>query len=85
MNFHIRCSIQAGIVSPIVLGTDDHILPCTVPQNDRIECFRSSEDRGPSVGGDNSVQMVVSCGQLGDEGVSDLCKEGADLLFYFFH
>lgn len=37
------------------------------------------------MGGDNSVQMVVSCGQLGDEGVSDLCKEGADLLFYFFH
>lgn len=37
------------------------------------------------MGRDDSLQMVVSCGWLGDEGVSDPCKEVIDLLFYLFH
>lgn len=86
MYFHISHHIRTGIISPTALRTDDHILPCIITQNDdRIECLGSSGEGAQSAGGDKSLQMVVSCGLLGDEGVSHLYKEGIQPPFYFFH
>lgn len=45
-----------------------------------MELSTSGAQRETNVGGDNSLQMVVSFGQLVDEGVNDICKEG--ILFF---
>lgn len=77
VHFHIS---QTGIIS----RTDDHILPCITTQNDdRTECLGSWGEGAQSVGGDKSLQMAVSGGQLGDEGVSDLWKVSSHYLIFF--
>lgn len=45
-----------------------------------MELSTSGAQRETNVGGDNSLQIAVSFGQLVDEGVNDICKEG--ILFF---